>query len=266
MQAEGATGGGVSRRSLVRRAAVLGLAGLVGAAGRAGADTYEGHEEARILGALAAPAEGPRPHTLRVLWQPNTTERVMALTFDDGPMERFTRPLLEVLENKGVPATFCVVGLRAEAQQDLVRRELSGRHELVNHTWSHPDLSQLDEAAVEREIARTDDVLTRLTGHRPALFRPPYGRLSGRALRQSAQAGHDVLVWNVLVRDRSETSEANARRVLTGLSPGTVVLGHDQGPSYRHVGMQAVPAIIDGARARGYRFVTASEMFAGQSS
>jgi len=153
-----------------------------------------------------------------------------------GPMERFTRPLLEVLDRAKVPATFCVVGARVQQPQSLVRRELSGRHELVNHTWSHPDLSALGAAGVDRDLERTNEVIARLTGGRPALLRPPYGRLSGVALRAAACSGHDVLMWDVKLHEQSQDIAGNVHQVLRQLTPGTVLLGHDQGPSYRHHG------------------------------
>ena len=249
------------RRLLLRGALGLGAAGLAVASGAAVAD-QEDHADLRHLAGMQAPSGAALPRATRVLWRPGTTEKVLALTFDDGPMERFTRPLLEILERARVPATFCVVGSRLAAQQSLVRQELSGRHELANHSWSHADLSRLDETAIERELARTDDAIESLTGRRPRLVRPPYGRLSGLALRCVAQAEHDVLMWDVRLHDRDRSTAANVSNVLQTLSPGTVLLGHDAGASYRHVGMAAVPGIIDGARARGYRFVTASELFA----
>ena len=82
------------------------------------------------------------------------------------------------------------------------------------------------------------------------------------ALRCLAEAEHDVLMWNVHLHDQHRSSAGNVADILQVLSPGTIVLGHDQGPSYRHVGLAAVPGIIAGAHARGYRFVTASELFA----
>ncbi len=251
----------LSRRRLLGGAVLLGLAGMLAESGSAEARAYQDQERERGLGSLEGPSGGSFPHSTRVLWDSNTAQRLVALTFDDGPMERFTRPLLEVLDRAKVPATFCVVGARVHQQQSLVRRELSGRHELVNHTWSHPDLSALGAAGVDRELERTNEVIARLTGGRPALLRPPYGRLSGVALRAAARSGHDVLMWDVKLHEQSQDIAGNVHQVLRQLTPGTVLLGHDQGPSYRHVGIAAIPGIIEGAKARGYQFVTASQMF-----
>ncbi len=235
---------------------------MVAASAAAGATEYDARVEFRELGSMQAPWGASLPHVTRVLWRPTTVEKVIALTFDDGPMERFTRQLLQMLDRADVAATFCVVGSRVVRQQALMRRELSGRHELVNHSWSHPDLSSLGAVAVQRELARTDEAIEQLTGRRPRFVRPPYGRLSGLALRYVAEAEHDVLMWNAVLREQNRSTAGNITDILQVLTPGSVVLGHDQGPSYRQVGIAAVPGIIAGARARGYRFVTASELFA----
>ena len=227
----GETGGGeparLSRRRLLRRAAGLGAAGVLVGSGSAGATEYEDRADVREFGSMQAPSGASLPRVTRVLWRPTTTDKVLALSFDDGPMERFTRPLLEVLDRAKVAATFCVVGSRVVQQRDLVRQELSGRHELVNHSWSHPDLSQLNAAAIHRELEQTDETIERLTGQRPRFVRPPYGRLSGLALRCVAEAEHDVLMWNVRLHDQHRSSADNVADILQVLSPGTIVLGHD---------------------------------------
>jgi len=215
----------LSRRRLLGGAVLLGLVGTLAESGSAEARAYQDQERERGLGSLEGPSGGSFPHSTRVLWDSNTAQRLVALTFDDGPMERFTRPLLEVLDRAKVPATFCVVGARVQQQQSLVRRELSGRHELVNHTWSHPDLSALGAAGVDRELERTNEVIARLTGRRPALLRPPYGRLSGVALRAAARSGHDVLMWDVKLHEQSQDIAGNVHQVLRQLTPGTVLLG-----------------------------------------
>lgn len=264
--------GELDRRQLLHGASRL----LVGAAGGAllGGGTADAVQrvsdrgDAQSRGAAKIPGQAGPPAQLRVLWGARTTEPMLALTFDDGPFARFTAPLLEVLARHRVAATFCVVGRQVEAQRALVRRELSGRHELVNHSWSHADLSLLDRSAVRAELSRTDQLLHDVTGRAPALVRPPYGHVSGLVLEGAASAGQDVLLWDAQVRDRGWTSAQNARFVLDHLRPGMVLLAHDAGAAYRHVGMAAIEPIIRGARARGFRFVTASELFAedGQRS
>lgn len=255
----------VDRRTVLRRAggaaAAVALTAVGAGAGAAAATHQDRAAHRRRADAVGGP-EPRRPGSVRVLWHASTDEPLAALTFDDGPVERFTRPVLDLLEDRKVPATFAVVGERVLEQEELVRREVSGRHELVNHTWSHADLCLLDRDAVGDEVDRLDDLLQRLTGRRPSLLRPPYGRVTGTVLEVAAERGHDVLLWDTRLHERSGTPDEVARMALDQLRPGCVLLGHDGGRGPHEIGLAALPAVIDGARARGFRFVTASELHA----
>ena len=257
---DAASAGRSSRRSLLTRAAGITAVALVAGGGTAAVVGQRDAGAGRLVDRSVASETGG-PTTARVLWRARTSELVLALTFDDGPVERWTRPLLELLTNERVPATFCVVGERVLEQSDLVRRELSGRHELANHSFDHPDLSTLAAHEVREQLGRTDEAVHRLTGQRTSLVRPPFGRLSGTVLEVAAQSGHDLLLWDRELHEKSESSARNAAHVLEGLQPGMVLLAHDGGPGPHQVGLAALPEVIRGARARGYRFVTASELF-----
>jgi len=160
-----------------------------------------------------------------------------------------------------VRVTFSLVGKRAFAHRDLVRRQLAAGHELANHTWSHADLSRLDSTRQQAELERTDQLLYELSGKRPAMIRPPYGRVNGALLEHAARNGQHVLLWDMRFHEGSYDSAGNAAWVLKTMRPGSILLGHDAGSANRYVGTQAVPAIIEGAKRRGYEFVTASEMY-----
>lgn len=250
-----------SRRALFRQAAVVSaaaaLATVVGDTG----GTAEARASMRPI-ASAAPCRPGRPLvSARIYWGAGTSEPAMALTFDDGPLDPFTRPLLDLLDEERVVGTFSVVGRRVLAQRDLVRREVSRRHELVNHTWSHVDLSIASEQVLAREIDRTDELLAELCGAAPRFLRPPFGRLSGSALRTIAERNHDVLLWDTQVNEHGRTPAETAADVLAHLHPGLVLLAHDAAPPQRHrIGLAAMHEIIRGARARGYRFLTVSEL------
>ena len=197
-----------------------------------------------------------------MLWRANTTNKVMSLTFDDGPGPTLTSPLLDALAEAKVRATFCLVGKRAYLHRDLVKRQMQAGHELANHTWHHSDLSQLDYKQQQTELERTDQLLYELTGQRPAMIRPPWGRINGALLDHAARNGQHVLLWDMRFHESLYDSPGNAEWVLRTMRPGSVLLGHDAGSANRYIGTQAVPAIIMGARARGWEFVTASEMLA----
>jgi peptidoglycan-N-acetylglucosamine deacetylase len=106
------------------------------------------------------------------------------LTFDDGPNRTATPEILETLAAHGVTATFFVVGQMAAANPALVRREGREGHIIGNHSWDHPDLTQLDRAQVESELQDTNDVIEQVTGTTPTRWRPPYGRRTLRWRRR----------------------------------------------------------------------------------
>lgn len=257
---------GSSRRSVLRAAGV-GLAGVVGAAGGGAAVRYRDVAATREHNDGATVAQLSEATSLRVLWRADTEDKVMALTFDDGPGEELTAGLLDVLREEKVRATFCLVGERAHELRDLVRSQLRDGHELANHTWTHADLGLLGYDDVRRELERTDELLAELAGgRRPTLIRPPYGRVNGALLQHAARSGQQVLLWDMRFLESELDTAGNAAYVLENLRPGTVLLGHDAGKSNRYVGIDAVPAIVKGAKERGYSFLTASEMFERDAS
>jgi peptidoglycan/xylan/chitin deacetylase (PgdA/CDA1 family) len=248
----------LNRRSVLRAAGLVGLAAVATGAGSATADQASVARGRRLAAAAGVP--GPRG-AVHVLWRARTTERVVALSFDDGPSGEYTPDLLDLLDREGVRATFCVVGRRVTAAPDIFRREVDSGHEIVNHTWTHADLSALPPPRVDDEIRRTDDWIARVTGSRPALVRPPYGRVSGSVLAAAAHLEHDILLWDAQAVERGTVAQ-DVAHLVGALQPGQVVLAHDQGPARRRIGMASVRPFIRAARERGYTFVTASELVA----
>lgn len=252
----------VSRRGLLRGGAGVGLGAALTAGGLAAAGVSYADTEAVRHRAFAAKHEAQMPTSTRLLWRAQTEEPVLALTFDDGPDPRYTVPLLEVLAEHDVRATFFVCGRRAVRHRDLLRRDVVGRHELGNHTWGHTDLAMLSRDETRQELARTSQVIADIAGEGPAVLRPPWGRISGTAMHIAAEQQLDVMLWDVRLLERERDAAGNVEHVLDSLRPGMVLLGHDAGPGPHEVGIAAMPGIIREARARGFRFVTASEMLA----
>jgi peptidoglycan/xylan/chitin deacetylase (PgdA/CDA1 family) len=254
-------GAGTPRRSVLR-AAGAGVAGLLGLGAAGDGVHLRDRAAARRRGDAATIAPQTAATGLQVLWRAETNRKVMALTFDDGPGDTLTGPLLDVLREARVRATFFVVGSRAQEHPELVRRQARDGHEVANHSWSHRDLSGLDYADVAWELERTDQVLADLTGVRPTVIRPPWGRINGAVLQHAAQVGQRILLWDIRFRESELDTAGNAAYVLDRIRPGTVLLSHDAGLANRWIGIKAIPAVIAGARARGYEFVTAGELFA----
>lgn len=198
-----------------------------------------------------------------------TREKLMALTFDDGPDPESTPALLEVLAAAGARATFFVVGASAARHPELIARIRAEGHEIGNHSWDHPSLPSLPPAEVEAQLRRTDEALA---PHAVALMRPPYGHQDFRVNRIARKLGHRVVIWSVSGGDWSgEAADVLAGRILGKAAPGAIVLLHDSlcdaaQESFRDRGptIDAVAQVIAGLP--DYRFVTVSELLAKGSA
>jgi peptidoglycan/xylan/chitin deacetylase (PgdA/CDA1 family) len=252
----------LSRRSFLRAAGLGGGALAVDAASGTGITRYRDTAAARRRADGATVAQLSTATGVNVLWRAETDRKVMALTFDDGPGETLTAPLLDVLRAEKVRATFVVLGRQAERLGELIARQVRDGHELANHSWSHADLSQLSYRDMEHELVRTDELLKKLTGRTPAVVRPPFGRIDGALLQHVARAGQHVVLWDLRMQEKQLDTPGNAAFVNANVRPGSVLLAHDAGLANRYIGINAVPDVVRTAKARGYEFLTASEMIA----
>ncbi len=190
-----------------------------------------------------------------------TGAKEVALTFDDGPTP-YTAEILDVLRERKVKATFFLCGAAAEANPELARRIRAEGHAIGNHTYSHPYLHMMSREAIASEIDRTQDVLERVTGERPTMFRPPFGVRWFPLWPVLEERKLEMVLWTARGRDGSLDPAVIEKDVLGRLEPGGILLLHDgdeakpaarQGD--RRATVKALPAIIDGARAAGYSFV-----------
>jgi peptidoglycan/xylan/chitin deacetylase (PgdA/CDA1 family) len=184
------------------------------------------------------------------------TGKVLALTFDDGPHADFTPRILAILEEKGVPATFCAIGTQVEAHPELVQQIVDGGHQMCNHTLDHVEgLEARPHDEVEHEVEGGRDAIVDATGEPPPYYRPPGGSLGPAIYEAAAEHDEAVLYWSIDPRDWKKPSRDElVSAVIDQLVPGGIILLHDGGGD-REATVAALPAIIDAARARGYTFV-----------
>ncbi len=179
----------------------------------------------------------------------------VALTFDDGPSSVHTPRLLDLLAQRGVDATFFVVGSRVDSHPAIVRRTGVEGHALANHTYRHERLTRLGDRQIVATVEATDRAIRRAGAEPLPLVRPPGGATSQRVRDTLAKAGYAHILWSVDPRDWEATSSQIAQRVLTGIRHGSVVLLHDGGSNAPQM-LTALPRIIDGAHRQGLCFTT----------
>jgi peptidoglycan/xylan/chitin deacetylase (PgdA/CDA1 family) len=191
-----------------------------------------------------------------------TQDKVVALTYDDGPHPDFTPAILSALDMYQVKATFFMIGERMEKYPEIVKEAVAKGHVIGNHTYSHPrDLESLAPSTVIRELDDCEEVIERITGKRTHLFRPPRGLLSGTILTVAKEEGYQTILWTVSADHQdAPTPELMAKRVLDHVKPGAIILAHDGTFASRINDVKATPLIIEELKRRGYRFVTVPEL------
>lgn len=199
----------------------------------------------------------------------NPNSKCTALTFDDGPDEYYTPQILDILKENNVKATFFIVGLRAQAHPEMVRRIVSEGHSIGNHTWDHRILSGLSVDEVKEEVQKTEQELYSITGIKTAMFRPPYGAASGHVVAEISSLGYNIINWNADTRDWNKTSVPQIiRYVNKQVRPGGIVLMHCAGGRDGNLSntVKALPKIISSLKSQDYGFVTVEDLLYIQSS
>ncbi|NJR17041.1 MAG: polysaccharide deacetylase family protein [Calothrix sp. CSU_2_0] len=187
-------------------------------------------------------------------------EKVIALTFDDGPWKETTPQMLDILKQNGVKATFFWVGTAIQENPNIAKQVVSEGHAIANHTFHHW-YKQMDVATAKSEIDRTADLIYKTTGVKTTLFRPPGGYLNNGLASYAKSKNYAIVMWSQTSADTDPKAKYQVfvKNVLRDAKPGGIVLMHDGGGD-RGRTVQALPAIIQGLKEKGYRFVTVPEL------
>jgi len=184
--------------------------------------------------------------------------RRIALTYDDGP-STYTPALLAILRRLAVPATFFLVGQEDAARPAIARQILAEGHEIGDHSWNHANLGGGGPGA-SSQLQRTNAVIRRATGYTPCLFRPPYGATGADLVERTRSLEMTSVLWSADPFDwKTPGTDAIVSRVLAQTHAGAIILEHDGGGP-RAQTLAAAPLIIAALRARGYTFVTVSQL------
>lgn len=183
-------------------------------------------------------------------------KKVVALTFDDGPSPTYTPQVLDILAKYHIKATFFEVGSGISAHPEVSKRVLREGHRLGNHSWDHPQLTHLSDAAVVSQLQRTQDQIAKVGGS-SICVRPPYGDQNAHLRDLIGTRMHSsTIMWNTDPGDwQGFPASTIVSRTLSQVHPGSIIVLHDGG-SHRSATVQALAQLIPALQARGYGFAT----------
>ena len=200
----------------------------------------------------------------QIVWEVKTQEKIIALTFDDGPHKKYTPEILDLLAKYDAKATFFVVGQNAEKNPEVVLRMYEEGHEIANHTYTHPLKTNVPNLI--KEIKQTHDTIYSISGYSPILFRPVEGQYTDAMIDAIVKEGYKVVMWS-WHRDTLDWKSPGVNQivdtVLEGVKEGNVVLFHDGGGN-REQTVKALKKILPALEKQGYKFVTIPELLEAQ--
>lgn len=209
--------------------------------------------------AAAAPAQN--------LTRGPTTEKVVALTFDDGSDGTNINTILQILSTHNVKATFFLTGSGVNNHPQSIRNISTQGHQLANHSYSHPDFTKISAAEMRSQLQRTEDIVRNVTGKTTKpFFRPPFGAYNSTVLQHVGDAGYRYnVMWTIDTVDWTGNSSTDiVNRVMNRITPGAIILLHT-GAGARGT-PAALPTMITRLKGLGYRFVTMSQLMNLSSS
>jgi peptidoglycan/xylan/chitin deacetylase (PgdA/CDA1 family) len=226
-----------------------------------------------LVGAVSYAALEPRSNAFgRTYWNGDTSQKLVALTFDDGPNEPYTARVLDVLGRERVHATFFLIGQNVRRFPATVARMVREGHVVGNHSDSHPVGFALEsQPDLQRELDSAEESIHAAGGIYPSLFRPPQGLRSPWLMSLLESDSLVAVTWDDAPSDWDPIPAAElVRRTLAQVHPGSIILLHDGmnltlGADQSET-VKALPRIIDGLRALGYRFRTVPELIGARSS
>jgi polysaccharide deacetylase family sporulation protein PdaB len=190
-------------------------------------------------------------------------EKVVALTFDDGPHPVYTTEILDLLNEYNIKATFFVLGKFAEQYPDIIKRQAEEQHEIGNHTYSHININKVSREKFEEEFDKTQKVISSLTGIESKVFRPPYGSCNEKTMKIVNTQECNVVLWSYR-QDSKDWSNPDVDKIidttLSNVENGDIILFHDYVYYDKSNTVEALKVIIPELISRGYNFVTISEL------
>ncbi len=208
-----------------------------------------------VRNAQAAAVSAPKQEL--PIYSVQKKDKTVSITFDVAWDDAETKPLLDILDQYDVKATFFVVGAWVDKYPDSTKALADAGHEVCNHSDTHPHMPRLSQSEIENQITECNRKIEAVTGIRPILFRPPYGDYSSEVVRTAEKLQMYSIQWNVDSLDwKNPTPEQIKNRVLSGIKPGSIVLFHDGAKNTP----AALPGILQTLKSQGYSIVPVSQL------
>lgn len=203
----------------------------------------------------------------KVYYRGNSPEKIMALTFDDGPNEPYTSEILDTLDRYGIKATFFVIGKNVELYPETAKRIMAEGHVLGNHSYSHNANHALTSKG-SKDLQVAENTIFETVGVKTNLYRPPHGKKSPWELRSIKRENLVEVTWSLSTNElHAKSPESVAQKIISKAGPGKIVLFHDgYGTSHnsarsdKSLTVKALPLVIENLQRQGYKFVTVPEL------
>lgn len=197
-----------------------------------------------------------------VVWEINVREKLIALTFDDGPSPTFTGQILDLLAEYQAKGTFFVIGKQAEKFPGLITREDLEGHEIGNHTHNHREVNLMSELELKEDLEEAHQVIYRIIKKNVRIFRPTSGFYDDKIVKAAQSLKYTVIIWT-WSQDSRDWSKINekmiAQKILKTVKPGSIILFHDLGGDRTNT-IEALKLLLPALKAEGYQLVTVSSL------
>ncbi|WP_284140041.1 MULTISPECIES: polysaccharide deacetylase family protein [unclassified Virgibacillus] len=199
--------------------------------------------------------------TGKVFWEVDTDDKIVAITFDDGPHPVYTPQILDLLNEYNAKATFFVTGEQAKTHPQLIYREHIEGHEVANHTYHHLSIPK-DSKKLQDELYNTSYTIREITGKEPALYRPVGGNYNDLIINTAIDSGYLVVFWS-WHQDPEDWKKPGTDKIVNhikkNITPGDIILLHDSGGDRRQT-VAALEKVLAFFKEEGYECLTVSEM------
>ncbi len=188
----------------------------------------------------------------------NSTEKQIALSFDDGPNQEYTPQVLSTLAQYGALATFFVIGKNIQGNEGILQRIDAEGHSIGNHTYTHSFFIDFKSVrGFKNELTQTTACIFKVIGKRVKLFRPPYGVTTPHLVKASQALNYTIVGWNIRSFDTiANSAQTIVQRVQSQIKPGAIILFHDTSDKT----IQALKQTLDFAKHNGYKVVTVEQL------